>query len=98
MKKIVLCGFVMFFFASSIFAADIVQSIDTIYSSYVKPVCLGLVILAVLVGGVANIGDIRKGGEHTRTAFISWGTMVLYAIIIFVVVAGLKSIIMKFWV
>lgn len=97
MKKIALSAFAMFYFGANIFAADIAGTLDTIYSTYVKPICLGLVILAVLVGGVANIGDIRKGGEHTRSAFISWGTMVLYAVILFVVVAGLKAIITQFW-
>lgn len=93
MKKICLIALGLFYFVSGTFADTVSSQIDNIYSTYVKPISLSLVVLFILIGGVANIGEIRQGGEAAKKGFMSWGLMALYGVIIFVVCAGLKGII-----
>lgn len=70
------------------------QSLNNIRVQYVRPAMIGLILIAVLVGGVANMGKIRKGGEEGKEAMMSWGMMVLWPIIVFAVVEGLGSILL----
>jgi hypothetical protein len=84
-------------FSAMIFAqsgAGLQQTLNNFRIQYIRPVLVAIILIMVLVGGVANMGKIRKGGEEGKEGMMSWGMMVLWPVIIFGVVEGLSAVLL----
>jgi hypothetical protein len=92
MKKLTLSVLSVFLFVAETMAQDPAGKIDAFYSTWLKPLCLSIAIIVIIVGGVANLGDIRAGGESAKKAYLSWGAMILFAVVIFAIPSILKAI------
>lgn len=92
MKKIYYTLAALFVFTTAVHA-QVAEKIDTIYSTYGRPVLISLCVIMIVVGGVQNMSDIRAGGEQAKKAAGSWGLMVLWPVIIFAVAEIAKTMI-----
>lgn len=81
-------------FTSALFAQQIQQTLNNIRTQYVRPALIGLILIMVLVGGIANMGKIRKGGDDAKDGMMGWGMMVLWPVIVFAVVEILGGILL----
>jgi cytochrome bd-type quinol oxidase subunit 2 len=91
MKKLffIICGLLS---SAMIFAqggSNIQQTLNNLRVQYIRPALIGIILIMVLVGGIANMTKIRKGGEESKEGMMSWGMMVLWPVIVFAVVEGL---------
>lgn len=95
MKKVSSFLFFLSFSAISLFAqssGSIQSTLDNIRTTYVRPALVGLILIVILVGGVANMGKIREGGEAGKQAMMSVGMLALWPILLFAIVEILGSI------
>lgn len=91
-KKLFLIAMFIGYFAINAHAVDFASKLDDIYSKYVRTGLISLVVLFIAIGGVANIGNIRKGGEEAREGFLNIGRLALYPVLLFIVVELAKVI------
>ena len=93
-KRITLLA-VLLLAAFPLFAQDFAGQIENIYNSYVRPGLIALILIFVAVGGIANMGKIRKGGEQAVEGYIAAGSLALYPLIVFAIAEALNQILAK---
>ncbi len=93
MKKKIIYTISLLTVFSAVVNAQVSEKIDNVYTTYGRPVLISLCVIFIVVGGIANMSDIRAGGEQAKKAALSWGMLVLWPVIIFAVAEIAKQFI-----
>lgn len=82
MNKKFLSVFTVLIASVSIVQAQVAEQIDSVYIAYGRPILITISILFIIYGGIANMNDIRAGGEQAKRAIGSFLFLVIWPIII----------------
>ena len=69
-------------------------TMDTMYSTYVRPALISLVFIVFVVTGLLKYSDFIKGGDFAKEAFFSCVKMALYPAFVLGLAEGLKALIL----
>jgi hypothetical protein len=82
MTKKIFSVFTILFVSTLMLQAQVAEKLDSAYTSYGRPILISLCILFIIWGGIANMNDIRAGGEQAKKAIGSFLMLVIWPVII----------------
>jgi predicted Na+-dependent transporter len=82
MTKKLFSVFTILFVSTLMLHAQVAQQLDNAYTTYGKPILISLCIIFIIYGGLANMNDIRAGGEQAKKAIGSFFMLVIWPIIL----------------
>ena len=81
--------------SANIFAQSTFNStLDSMYTSYIRPALIGLVFVVFVVTGLLKYADFIKGGDYAKEAFFSCVKMALYPAFVLGLAEGLKALLL----
>lgn len=92
MTKKIFSVFTILFVSTLMLHAQVADKLDNAYTTYGKPILISLCIIFIIYGGLANMNDIRAGGEQAKKAIGSFFMLVIWPIILL----GIAEIARKF--
>lgn len=82
MKKKIFSVLTVLSISTFMLHAQVAEKLDSAYTSYGRPILISLCILFIIFGGIANMNDIRAGGEQAKKAIGSFFMLVIWPVMI----------------
>jgi hypothetical protein len=76
--------------------ADAASSINSVYSTNIRPILIIIVVLFFVVTALFHIADFRKGGEAAKEAFIHCVMMAVYPGVVLGLAEAIKALMNAF--
>ena len=90
MKKLLSIAFLSFVFMQFVAAQDVTTTINTLYTSYIRPALIVIVFVVFVVTGIIKYSDFIEGGQAAKQAFFSCMKMALYPFVVLAIAEGLR--------